>query len=690
MVGVRGRGVDIVNNGRLGPKGLFGSWQGMDSPDRLTRPLVRRDGVLVETDWDTAMGEIVDRSRDLLAEHGPLSHGFYTSGTAVPRGVLRAGRPRQGRSRHPPHGRQHPAVYRDGGRGDEGELRFATASRAATRTSTSATRSFSSATTWPRRRRCCGRACWTGWPGPNPPRMVCVDPRDTEVARDADVHLPVAARHQPGVDERPGPRVVRPWLDRHRLRRTRTPSASTSCARRRGRVDAGRGGRGLRASPAADVRRAAELFGTSERVLSTVLQGFYQSNQATAAACQVNNLHLLRGMLGRPGCGVLQMNGQPTAQNTRECGADGDLPGFRNWENPAHVDELAGLWNVDPLVIPHWAPPTHAMQIFRYAEQGSIKLLWVSGTNPAVSMPELAADPADPRQDRLFLVVQDLYLTETARVRRRGAAGRGLGREDGHLHQRRPDRPPVRQAVDPPGEARSDLDIFLDYARRMDFRDRDGDTAVAVDRSGGGVRRLAGVHARAAVRLHRPRLRAAARRQRHPVALQRRPTRTALTGCTPTDSSPPTADDCEDFGHDLLTGANVSPTEYRAMAAGGSRDPEGRPTTIRRPKSRTRTIRCCYTTGRTAYHFHTRTKTARAPVLNRAAPRRGSRCLRADADPLGSARETSSKYVPGVGASCFRSGSVTSDQAPSSRRSTTATSTILPTPTTVHRTPPTN
>jgi anaerobic selenocysteine-containing dehydrogenase len=119
-------------------------------------------------------------------------------------------------------------------------------------------------------------------------------------------------------------------------------------------------------------------------------------------------------MIGRPGCGVLQMNGQPTAQNTRECGADGDLPGFRNWSNQEHVEQLARLWNVDPLVIPHWAPPTHAMQIFRCVEQGSIRLLWVSATNPAVSMPDLA------RIRRIldggvFLVVQDLYRTETTR-----------------------------------------------------------------------------------------------------------------------------------------------------------------------------------------------------------------------------------------------------------------------------------
>src|SRR6188768_1689863 len=80
MVGVRGRGSDRVNHGRLGPKGLFGSWQGVSNPDRLTKPLIRVDGELVETDWVTAMTRIVDRSRALLDEKGPLSHAFYTSG----------------------------------------------------------------------------------------------------------------------------------------------------------------------------------------------------------------------------------------------------------------------------------------------------------------------------------------------------------------------------------------------------------------------------------------------------------------------------------------------------------------------------------------------------------------------------------------------------------------------------------
>src|SRR5690625_4018486 len=81
MVGVRGRAADRVNRGRLDPKGVYG-WQANHSSDRLTRPLVRSDtGELVESDWDTAMDRIVQRSQQLLARPGGFGRfGFYTSG----------------------------------------------------------------------------------------------------------------------------------------------------------------------------------------------------------------------------------------------------------------------------------------------------------------------------------------------------------------------------------------------------------------------------------------------------------------------------------------------------------------------------------------------------------------------------------------------------------------------------------
>ena len=222
-------------------------------------------------------------------------------------------------------------------------------------------------------------------------------------------------------------------------------------------------------------------MGTCERLFSTVLQGFYQSHQATAAACQVNNVHLLRGMIGRPGAGLCQMNGQPTAQNTRETGADGDLPGIRNWDNKAHVAELARLWNVDEMQIPHWSPPTHAMQIWRYAEQGSIKLLWISATNPAVSMPDLARVRRILEREELFVVVQDVFMTETARFADVVLPAATWGEKTGTFTNADRTVHLSEKAVEPPGEARADLEIFLDYARRMDFRDRDGEPLIAWD-----------------------------------------------------------------------------------------------------------------------------------------------------------------------------------------------------------------
>ena len=79
IVGVRGRPESRINRGRLGPKDMYG-WQANHSADRLTRPLARRDGTLAETDWDTALDAMVQRSQDLLAGPGGGAFGLYTSG----------------------------------------------------------------------------------------------------------------------------------------------------------------------------------------------------------------------------------------------------------------------------------------------------------------------------------------------------------------------------------------------------------------------------------------------------------------------------------------------------------------------------------------------------------------------------------------------------------------------------------
>src|SRR5215207_4370102 len=79
IVGVRGRVVDRVNKGRVDPKDLFG-WPANNSEDRLKTPLVRKGGKLVEASWDEALSRVVEHSKRLLEEKGPLAFGFYTTG----------------------------------------------------------------------------------------------------------------------------------------------------------------------------------------------------------------------------------------------------------------------------------------------------------------------------------------------------------------------------------------------------------------------------------------------------------------------------------------------------------------------------------------------------------------------------------------------------------------------------------
>src|SRR6185503_7292615 len=79
IVGVRGRADDHVNRGRLGPKGLYG-WETNNSADRLTSPLIRRNGKSELATWDEAMNLIVEKSRQIIDRHSASSIGFYTSG----------------------------------------------------------------------------------------------------------------------------------------------------------------------------------------------------------------------------------------------------------------------------------------------------------------------------------------------------------------------------------------------------------------------------------------------------------------------------------------------------------------------------------------------------------------------------------------------------------------------------------
>ncbi|WP_020659553.1 molybdopterin oxidoreductase family protein [Amycolatopsis benzoatilytica] len=629
IAGVRGRADDRVNHGRLDPKDLFG-WQANNAPDRLRTPLVRDDGALREATWDEAMDRIVRRSRELLETDGPGSLGFYTSGqlfaeedytlAAIARGGLgtnhldgntRLCTSTAGESLKESFGCDgQPSSYTDVDHADAIAL-FG----------------HNVAATQP--------VLWSRildrLAGPEPPRLLCVDPRETPVAKAAELHLAPLPGTNVALMNGILHEIVengwcdRAWIQKHTVGYDDLAATVREYPPERAAAICGVG--------ADEIRAAARLAGTAERLLCTVLQGFYQSHQATAAAVQVNNLVLLRGMLGRPGCGVLQMNGQPTAQNTRECGADGDLTGFRNWHNDTHVSQLAELWNVPAERIPHDGPPTHLMKMLSLAETGDLRFWWISATNPAVSLPELARVRRILGQDRLFVVVQDAFRTETAEFADVVLPAAMWGEKTGTFTNADRTVHLSEKAVEPPGQARPDLDIFLDYARRMDLRDNAGEPFPPwhdAESAFAGWQRASAGRPCDYTGLSYEKLRVKSGIQwpcdeAHPDGTER---------LYPDGQFFAAPDYCEDYGKDLHTGKPLEPEEYRAFnPRGQAMLKPARYLTPHEPPTAEHPF--ALITGRTLYHFHTRTKTGRAPQLEDAAPEVWAELSRRDAERAG-------------------------------------------------------
>ena len=223
--------------------------------------------------------------------------------------------------------------------------------------------------------------------------------------------------------------------------------------------------------PSAKLAQCAEWIGTSKKTLTVLLQGVYQSLDATAAATLVNLMHLIMGKIGKPGSGPFQHAGQPSAMSNRETGGAGFYPGYRNNSNPKHIAEMSRLWNVNEEILPV-GPQTFITEIIQLIEQGEIDLFWVMFTNPAVSLPNRNRMISILKKP--FLVVQDPFLSETAELADLVLPTALWGEKEGTMTNLERRVNVLRKAVNPPYNLPSDFEILLEFSKRMGFKDRDG------------------------------------------------------------------------------------------------------------------------------------------------------------------------------------------------------------------------
>ncbi len=451
-----------VNRGKLCPKGLSEHYI-LEAENRAKYPLLRKGGKLVRVGWDEALNAMVGRFRSTQAKYGPNSLGVLSTGQLVTEEFYALGKLVQlGFGTNNYDGNTTlcmasavsgyklsfgsdgpPGAYEDLEKADVILLIGANIAD--------------------------NHPILCQYLDANPHRtLIVADPRVSKTAMMADLHLPLKPRSDLALAN-----GIAHILVHHGLINRDYIEAHTNGFDEFVRfLD--------NYTPA----RVSELTGLSEELLykTAFLYGRARAgfigwtmgvNHSTLGAVTVSslcNLALLTGNIGREGASPFSITGQCNAMGTREAGFTSSMPGYRKFDNAEDRKQLAALWNIDEARLPVKRGLAYP-DIVEAAVSKKIRALWIIGTNPVVSF---------PNQDVLrhafsnldFLVVQDGYHpTPTTELADLVLPAAIWGEKEGTYTNSERRVSKVNKAVAPQGEARSDFDIFLGVAEKLECKE---------------------------------------------------------------------------------------------------------------------------------------------------------------------------------------------------------------------------
>ncbi len=466
IVGVRGDPDHPANRGRLCTKGATLNLTA-DTTYRLLYPESReqRGEASRRVSWDRALDEAAERFAATIRTHGPDSVAFYISGQLMTEDYY---------------------VFNKLAKGLIGTNNVDTNSRLCMSSAVAGYKQTLGADAPPCSYEDIAQAKVIFIAGANPAvahpivfryvedakaanpnlKIIVADPRRSESAEIADLHLPIKpgsdialfngmlhvliaegmldsefiASHTSGFDELK--EIVRKY----------TPQAVADVC----------------GVPAEDIVQAARWFGASGASLSMYCQGLNQSAHGTHNNAAIIHLHLATGQIGKPGAGPFSLTGQPNAMGGREVGGLSNLlSAHRDLANPAHRAEIAALWGIP--AVPE-KPGKSAIDLFKALKSGEVKAVWIACTNPAQSLPNQAA-VREALQAAEYVVLQEAYgNTDTAAYADLLLPASAWGEKHGTVTNSERRITHVNAAVPPPGEARHDWDIVVDFARRLGRR----------------------------------------------------------------------------------------------------------------------------------------------------------------------------------------------------------------------------
>jgi assimilatory nitrate reductase catalytic subunit len=442
-----------VNLGKACPKG----WEALAplaASDRAKKPLLRdAHGVQRAVSWPEALDAFVTRFRAIQSAHGPAAVAFLGTGQLPSEELAFLGALAKfgmGMIHGDGNTRQCMATavvaYKEAFGFDAPPYTYADLELSDVLVFVGANPCIAHPILWQ-------RVC----KNPNRPQIIVLDPRRTETAEAATLHLPLAPKSDltllyavANVLIARG-HVDRAFIDAHtegfdefaaHVRAFTPEAASAECG-----------------VPAAHIEQLARLIHAGKRVSFWWTMGVNQSHQAVRTAQALINLALMTGNIGRPGTGPNSITGQCNAMGSRLFSNTTNLLGGHNFENPEHRAKVAAALGIDVSRVPHVGSRAYD-QIMDGILRGQIKGLWIVATNTAHSWIN-QRDARDILKRLDFLVVQDMYAsTDTARMAHLLLPAAGWGEKEGTFVNSERRIGLIKQVARAPGQALSDFRIF--------------------------------------------------------------------------------------------------------------------------------------------------------------------------------------------------------------------------------------
>ena len=453
VVGINGDTESPVNRGSLCVKGQFG-FEFINHPDRLTSPLVRRNGELVEATWDEALGLVAEK----LAEYKGGEVAVISSAKCTneenylvqkfARAVLSTNNVDHcARLCHAPTVAGLVQSFGSGAMTNSIDEISRAATILAIGTNTTATHPIIGLEI--------RKAVQDG------AKLIVANPREIDLCRIAHLWL----RHQPGTDVALLMGMMRVIVDEVLL-------DSAFIEERCENFDAFKKSLKLfdldfvertTGVHGEQVAEAARLYATTKPATLLYAMGITQHTHGTDNVLATANLAMLTGNIGKPSTGVNPLRGQNNVQGACDLGA---LPnvytGYQRVDDQQSRDKFEAAWGH---TLPK-EPGVTLTEIFEAARKGEVKAVYLVGENPMLSDPDIKhIEKALEEID--FLVVQDVFLSETARLAHMVLPAATFAEKDGTFTntERRVQR--VRKAIEPIGNSQPDWWITCQIARRM-------------------------------------------------------------------------------------------------------------------------------------------------------------------------------------------------------------------------------